>query len=93
MSGLRANLLVWLALLMLLAATTGGAYLPIGRFNIALALTIAAIKAALVLIGFMRLWEGPRLARVFAVAGFFWLGILLWLAGGDYLTRHGFPPG
>jgi cytochrome c oxidase subunit 4 len=77
----------WAALLVLLGATTAGAYLPLGSWNLPLALTIAGAKAAIVLVLFMRLRRGPLLARGFAVAGFFWLAILLWLALGDYVTR------
>lgn len=87
MSGVRTILIAWVALCALLAATTAGAYLPLGRYNLVLALAIAVAKAAIVLALFMRLWRGPGLARAFAAAGFFWLAILLWLALGDYITR------
>jgi cytochrome c oxidase subunit IV len=85
----RTILIAWAALVLLLAATTGGAYLPLGAYNLALALAIGVAKAAIVLVIFMRLGRGPALARVFAAAGFFWLGILLWLALDDYVTRPG----
>jgi hypothetical protein len=28
----------------------------------------------------------------FAAAGFFWLAILIWLSGTDFVTRAQFPP-
>jgi len=87
MLGARRIGLAWLALVLLLALTTSGAYLPLGHFNLVLSLAIAWLKAAVVLVIFMQLWRGPRLARGFIAAGFFWLGILLWLAMGDYVTR------
>lgn len=85
--GARRLVLAWAALLVLLAATVAGAYLPLGSFNIVLALAIAATKAAIVLVVFMDLTRGPALARIFAGAGAFWLMILLGLASTDYLTR------
>jgi hypothetical protein len=36
--------------------------------------------------------ERRRLMLAFAGAGFFWLAILLWLAGSDFVTRPDFPP-
>jgi cytochrome c oxidase subunit 4 len=78
----------WCALLLLLAITTGAAFLPLGQFNILVALLIAAAKAVLVLILFMELGRSSGLVRAFAVAGFFWLAILLALTSADYLTRR-----
>jgi cytochrome c oxidase subunit 4 len=80
-------LLAWLALLALLGLTVFGAYQPLGALNTALALTIAATKALIVAAIFMELWRGSALTIAFAGAGFFWLGILLWLALADFLTR------
>jgi cytochrome c oxidase subunit 4 len=80
-------LLAWLALLALLGFTVFGAYQPLGALNTALALTIAATKALIVAAIFMELWRGSALTIAFAGAGFFWLGILLWLALADFLTR------
>jgi cytochrome c oxidase subunit IV len=56
-------------------------------FNAVVALSIAAIKAAIVAAVFMELrHRGPR-TFIFAGAGLFWLGILLWLGLMDFLTR------
>jgi cytochrome c oxidase subunit IV len=77
----------WLGLLALLAVTVTFAYLPLGAFNIAVALGIGATKATIVAALFMELWHrGPR-TLVFAAAGLFWLMILLWLGLMDFLTR------
>jgi cytochrome c oxidase subunit 4 len=80
--------LCWAALVLLLATTTGAAFLPLGRLNLFVALAIAAAKALLVLIVFMELRRSSGLVRAFAVAGFFWLLILLTLTSADYLTRR-----
>jgi cytochrome c oxidase subunit 4 len=77
----------WLGLLALLALTVTMAYLPLGAFNIVVALGIGATKALIVAAFFMELrYRGARLL-VFAAAGLFWLGILFWLGLMDFLTR------
>jgi cytochrome c oxidase subunit IV len=81
----------WAALLALLGLTVTLAYQPLGALNTAAALAIAAVKALLVAAVFMELRERRPLLIAFAAAGFFWLAILLWLGGADFLTRPGFP--
>jgi cytochrome c oxidase subunit 4 len=83
----RALLWSWLALLGLLGSTVFAAYVPLGAFNTALALVIALGKALIVAAVFMELRERRGLTLAFAGTGFFWLGIMLWLALADYLTR------
>jgi cytochrome c oxidase subunit 4 len=51
------------------------------------ALAIGTIKAGLVAAIFMELRHRSGLTLVFAGAGLFWLGILLWLGSMDFLTR------
>jgi len=88
----RIIVFAWLGLLALLTLTVFAAYLPLGTFNTVIALAIAATKAALVAAIFMELRERNSLTLPFAIAGFFWLGIMLWLALSDYVTRPNFPP-
>jgi cytochrome c oxidase subunit 4 len=83
----RALLLSWLGLMALLGLTVFGAYLPLGALNTVLALTIALGKTLIVVAIFMELRHGSALTVAFAGTGFFWLGIMLWLALADYLTR------
>lgn len=85
---LRRLWLCWAALVLLLAATTGLAFVPLGRWNIVVALAIGATKALIVVIIFMELNRSSGLVRVFACAGFLWLLILLGLTGADYASRH-----
>jgi cytochrome c oxidase subunit 4 len=80
-------------LLLLLGLTVTLAYQPMGSLNTPVALVIAAGKALLVVAVFMELREGRPLLTAFAAAGFFWLAILLWLGGADFLTRPPFPGG
>ncbi|HSC19508.1 MAG TPA: cytochrome C oxidase subunit IV family protein [Rhizomicrobium sp.] len=49
--------LTWIALCLLLALTCGLSYVPLGSGNLPVALAIAAIKASLVALVFMRLFE------------------------------------
>lgn len=77
----------WLALLALLAATVTLSYVPLGHFNSVIALAIAATKAAIVAAVFMELRRRGARNYIFASAGLFWLGILLWLGMMDFLTR------
>ena len=83
----RALLLSWLALLALLGLTVFVSNQPLGVLNTAIALTIALAKALIVATIFMELRSGSGLTLSAAGAGFFWLGIMLWLALADFLTR------
>lgn len=78
----------WAALMLLLGTTTGLAFVPLGKFNLIVAIAIAAIKASIVVIFYMELRRSSGLVRVFAGAGSLWLLILLGLTGADYSSRH-----
>jgi cytochrome c oxidase subunit IV len=62
-----------------------------GPLNIIVALTIAVIKATLVVLIFMHARWSSRLTQVIIVSGIFWLIILLAFTMSDYLTRSGWP--
>jgi cytochrome c oxidase subunit IV len=83
--------LVFAALMLLLAGTVGVAYIHLGRLNVFAALTIAFIKATLIILYFMHVRYSSRLLWVFVAAGFFWLGIMFALSFSDYLTRDWLP--
>ena len=84
---LRHYVLTWIALLVLLALTTASAFVPLGALNLAANLGIAVVKAALVVLLFMHVRSAPPMARVAAVAGLFWLALLVCLSSVDFLTR------
>ena len=84
----RTTAVVWLALLLLMLASLGSAYLKLGPWNMVAGLAIAAIKASLVAWLFMRLRESGPLLRGVAVVGLGIWFILLALSGVDYETRH-----
>ena len=82
---------VFAALMILLAVTVGAAFLRLGSFNVVAALTIAVIKAVIIILYFMHVRYSSRLTWVFVSAGFFWLLILLSLLATDYVSRDWLP--
>lgn len=88
MISVKSYLAVFAALLALTALTTAIAFVDLGGVgNVAVALSIAIVKATLVALYFMHLRHSSRLTMVFAAAGIFWLGILFALTLSDYITR------
>jgi cytochrome c oxidase subunit 4 len=83
----RTYVTVYVALLVLLAATVGAAYIDLGRFNFTLTMIIAVAKAAMIMLIFMHVRYSDRLTWVFSSAAFLWLGILIALTLNDYFTR------
>ena len=67
--------------------TTAVAFFDLGLANPVVALSIAILKATLVVLLFMHLKYGTRLTWVVAGASVFWLGILLLLILSDYAAR------
>jgi len=55
--------------------------------NPVIALAIATTKALLVVLYFMHVRYSSKLTKVTVLAGFFWLGILLVMTMGDYVSR------
>jgi len=58
-----------------------------GRLNVVIALTIAVVKATLVVLYFMHVRYSARLIWVIVASALFWVGILFALTLSDYLTR------
>jgi len=71
----------------LTCATWAIAFVNLGIFNPVVALTIACIKAVLVILFFMHVRYSSKLTMVTVGAGFFWLLILITLSLTDYLSR------
>jgi cytochrome c oxidase subunit IV len=63
------------------------AFIDLGALNTVAALAIAVFKASLVILFFMHVKYGARLTWAVVVGSLFWLGILIVLTEGDYLTR------
>ncbi len=86
-TSIRAYVLVFLALMVLTAVTVAVAFLHLGPLNDVAALSIAVIKAVLVVLFFMHVYRSSPLAKLVVVAGFLWLLILVAFTLSDYLTR------
>jgi cytochrome c oxidase subunit 4 len=78
---------VYVALVVLTGLTTAVAFFDLGLANPVVALSIAILKATLVVLFFMHLKYGSRLTWVVAGAAVFWLLILLLLILSDYAAR------
>jgi cytochrome c oxidase subunit 4 len=87
-SPLKTYFAVWGALLLGTFITYSVAFIDLGRFNAAVALTIATIKALIVALFFMHLRHAhERLLKLVVVSTVFFLFILLVLSMADYGTR------
>jgi cytochrome c oxidase subunit 4 len=75
-------------LITLTVATWLIAFVNLGIFNPVVALTIAVIKAVLVILFFMHVRYSSKLTMVTVGAGFFWLLIMITLSLSDYLSRY-----
>ena len=78
---------IFTALLVLTGTTVAVAFVDLGPFNVVAALTIAVFKATLVVLFFMHVKYSPRLTWLVVIGSIFWLGLLLAMTAGDYLTR------
>lgn len=80
-------LLPWLALMSLLALEIIAALLHMGTAAAVLAPVMIALVAGI----FMQIGREAPLSRVFAIAGLFWLAILIGLGSLDFLARKDVP--
>jgi cytochrome c oxidase subunit IV len=84
----RVYYLIFAALMVGTYITVQAAFIDLGAFNTVVALAIACAKASLVILYFMHVRYGTRLTWVVVFGSVLWLGILLALTFGDYLTRQ-----
>lgn len=83
----RVYYAIFAILMLFTTITVGIAFIDLGPFNAVAALTIAVVKATLVVLFFMHVKYSTRLTWAVVAGSVFWLGILLTLTLGDYLTR------
>ena len=79
--------LIFLALLVGTALTVIVSFMDLGPLNNVIMLTIAVVKATLVILFFMHVKYSNHLTWAVIAGGVFWLLILLALTMNDYLTR------
>jgi len=88
---------VYVAIFLALMAGTGLTVLAAftdfpGPLNAVVALTIAVVKATLVILYFMHVRYSPRLIWLVIGSALFWLAIMFALTISDYWTRTWLPP-
>ena len=82
---------IFLVLMIGTALTVAVAYVDLGVFNTPVAITIAVVKATLVLLYFMHLRWSERLTALFIGASFVWLGLMMAFTFADLVTRQLLP--
>jgi cytochrome c oxidase subunit 4 len=85
-SPVRTYVLIFLALMVGTALTVWAAFQNLGPLNNVVMLTIAVVKATLVVMYFMHVRYSSRLSTMTVLAGIFFL-ILFSLTLADYATR------
>ena len=87
--GIYAGL--YLILLGLLLANVFLSRIDLGGNNLLVSLLIGFLQALIIITYLMDVRRNPPIARIVAAVGFFFLGILLILMMGDYVTRGWVP--
>src|SRR5918996_6117308 len=78
------------ALMVLTAVTVTAAFINLGVLNFPVALSIAIIKATLVVLFFMHVKYSSQLTKLIVGGAFFFLIVLFGLTLSDYLSRGWF---
>jgi cytochrome c oxidase subunit 4 len=87
-SSLKLYVGIWLTLLVCTFLTAKIAFVDLGAWNAAVALSIATFKAVLVALFFMHLRGArERLTKLVVISALFFLLLLLGLSMADYATR------
>ncbi len=87
-SHVQAYFRVWGALMVFTLLTVIAHYIPLGTFNVVLAMAIAGIKATLVVRIFMHVKYSPPIIGVLALAAFVWLGLLIGITVTDFASQR-----
>jgi len=83
----RVYYAIFSTLIVLTGVTVAVSFVDLGPLNTLVAMTIACVKATLVVLYFMHARYGSRLIWVMLGAGVLWLVILIALTMGDYASR------
>ena len=82
---------VFIALIALTVTTVGVSKIDLGEYNFVVAITIAVVKAMLVILFFMHVKQSSSMTKLFVAAGFFWMAILFVFTLSDYFSRGWLP--
>ena len=86
-SPISVYLAIFGALMVGTGLTVFAAFIDLGVFNFTVALTIAVVKATLVILFFMHVKYSSRLVQLSVIAAFLWLVLLISGALADYVSR------
>ena len=89
--GIGTYLIIFAILLVLTAVTVFAAFVDFGVFNTVIALAIAVVKAVLVILFFMHLKESSGLLKLFVIAAFVFVGVMIGMTFNDFATRNWGP--
>jgi cytochrome c oxidase subunit IV len=85
-------LAVFGALMVLTVLTVVVAFFDLGNLNVTVALTVAVMKASLVVLFFMHAKYQSQIIKLVVLASIVWLGFLFLITLSDYLTRGWLVP-
>lgn len=78
---------IFATLMVLTGITVAVAFINLGAFNFPVAITIAIVKATLVILFFMHVKYSSRLTKLIIASGFFFLLVMFVLTMTDYVSR------
>ena len=84
---LRVYFTIFMSLMVLTALTVAASEVDLGRFNVAVAMAIAVLKASLVVLYFMHLRYSPTMTWLVVGTGIGCLALLILLIMADPWTR------
>jgi cytochrome c oxidase subunit IV len=87
--GIGRYIAVWAALIAGTIVTVWTGRMDLGAANIWVAMLIASVKASLVVLFFMHLWESNGVNRMVFVVSVVFVAVLILGVFGDLLTRQG----
>lgn len=83
----RSYVMIFAALMVLTALTVLVSKVELGAFNFVVAISIALLKATLVVMYFMHVNHSTTLTKLFVASGFVWVLVLFVFVLSDYLSR------
>ena len=86
--GIGRYVAVFVVLLVLTAVTVWTGKMDFGNFNIVIAMVIATIKASLVVLFFMHLWDEGPVNRLIFVVSLVFVGVMIAFTFGDLMFRY-----
>ena len=84
----KTYMIIFILLGLFLLATVWASYLPLGRSgHLLVAMTIAMIKAVLIVLFFMHVYYSAPLTWVISAGSLLWVGLMLAFLTADYMSR------